>query len=117
MVVGLQLDGLEHRFEELLEEETMPLVDGDVFVLFTDGVSEAMNAEGDLFGEERLRALVEEHGGLGSDGLRERIVREVEAHVATADRHDDMTMIVVTVARSEPPVARSVQPGEEAAAP
>ena len=97
MVVGLQLDGLEHRFAELLEEVTVPLVDGDVFLLYTDGLSEAMNAEGDLFGEERLRMLVEEHGGLGSDGLRERIVRDVEAHVAGADPHDDMTLIVVTV--------------------
>jgi sigma-B regulation protein RsbU (phosphoserine phosphatase) len=100
MVVGLQLDGLEHRFEELLEERTVPLVDGDVFLLYTDGVSEAMNAEGDLFGEERLRELVEEHGDLGSDGLRERIVRDVEAYVGAADRHDDMTMIVVTVERT-----------------
>ncbi len=97
MVVGLQLDGLEHRFAELLEEVTVPLVEGDVFLLYTDGLSEAMNAEGDLFSEERLRLLVEEHGGLGSDGLRERIVRDVEAHVASADPHDDMTLIVVTI--------------------
>ena len=97
MVVGLQLDGLEHRFAELLEEVTVPLVEGDVFLLYTDGLSEAMNAEGDLYSEERLRMLVEEHGGLGSDGLRERIVRDVEAHVAGADPHDDMTLIVVTV--------------------
>jgi sigma-B regulation protein RsbU (phosphoserine phosphatase) len=97
MVVGLQLDGLEHRFAELLEEVTVPLVDGDVFLLYTDGLSEAMNADGDLFSEERLRVLVEEHGGLGSDGLRERIVRDVEAHVAAADPHDDMTLIVVTI--------------------
>ena len=41
--------------------------------------------------------LVEEHGGLGSDGLRERIVRDVEAHVAAADPHDDMTLIVLTI--------------------
>jgi serine phosphatase RsbU (regulator of sigma subunit) len=107
MVVGLQLDGLEHRFAELLEEVTLPLVDGDVFLLYTDGLSEAMNADGDLFSEERLRVLVEEHGGLGADGLRERIVRDVEAHVASADPHDDMTLIVVTVDATSPvgPVA------------
>jgi serine phosphatase RsbU (regulator of sigma subunit) len=101
MVVGLQLDGLEHRFGELLEEVTVPLVAGDVFLLYTDGLSEAMNADGDLFGEERLRALVEEHGGLNADGLRERIVRDVEAHVASADPHDDMTLIVLTVDGAE----------------
>jgi phosphoserine phosphatase RsbU/P len=102
MVVGLQLDGLEHRFAELLEEVTVPLVDGDVFLLYTDGLSEAMNADGDLFSEERLRVLVEEHGDLSADGLRERIVRDVEAHVASADPHDDMTLIVVTVDAASP---------------
>jgi phosphoserine phosphatase RsbU/P len=102
MVVGLQLDGLEHTFAELLEEVTVPLVEGDVFVLYTDGLSEAMNAEGDLYGEDRLRSLVEEHGGLGADGLRERIVRDVEAFVAGADPHDDMTLIVVAVDKAGP---------------
>jgi sigma-B regulation protein RsbU (phosphoserine phosphatase) len=97
MVVGLKLDGLEQRFAELLEEETVPLSPGDVFVLYTDGVSEAMNADGDLYSEERLRVLVEEHGDLGADGLRERIVRDVEAYVAGADPHDDMTLIVIAV--------------------
>jgi phosphoserine phosphatase RsbU/P len=101
MVVGLQLDGLEHRFAELLEEVTVPLVAGDVFLLFTDGLSEAMNADGDLYGEDRLRMLVEEHGGLGAEGLRERIVRDVEAHVGSADPHDDLTLIVVAVDGAE----------------
>jgi serine phosphatase RsbU (regulator of sigma subunit) len=102
MVVGLKLDGLEHKFTELLEEQTLPLAPGDVFVLYTDGVSEAMNPEGDLYSEERLRLLVEEHGGLGADGLRERIVRDVEAYAAGADPHDDMTLIVIAVDQAVP---------------
>ena len=97
MVVGLPIEGIAERFEELLEELTIPLHTGDVFVLFTDGVTEAMNLESDLFGEDRLRALVEEHGELSSEELRERIVREVEAFVGDADPHDDMTMILLKV--------------------
>jgi sigma-B regulation protein RsbU (phosphoserine phosphatase) len=100
MVVGLKLDGLEHKFTELLEEQTVPFAAGDVFVLYTDGVSEAMNAEGDLYGEERLRMLVEEHGDVGAEGLRERIVRDVEAYVTGADPHDDMTLIVIAIDRA-----------------
>ena len=101
LVVGLRLDGFEHQFEELLEELTIPLGVGDVFVLFTDGVTEAMNLDSDLFGEDRLRALVEEHGELSSDELRERIVREVEAFVGDADPHDDMTMVLLKVEHQE----------------
>jgi sigma-B regulation protein RsbU (phosphoserine phosphatase) len=101
MVVGLQIDGFEQRFESLLEELTIPLQTGDVFVLFTDGITEAMNAEMDLFGEDRLRGLIEEHAELSSEELRERILREVEAFVGEADPHDDMTMILLKV--EDPP--------------
>ena len=37
-----------------IERETFPLEPGDTFVLFSDGVSEAMNAAEDFYGEERL---------------------------------------------------------------
>jgi serine phosphatase RsbU (regulator of sigma subunit) len=97
MVVGLHIDGVAERFEALLEELTIPLQGGDVFVLFTDGITEAMNAQMDLFGEDRLRGLIEEHAELSSEELRERILREVEAFVGEADPHDDMTMILLKV--------------------
>jgi sigma-B regulation protein RsbU (phosphoserine phosphatase) len=94
MVLGLRIDGGE-LFERLLTDVTLPLDRGDVLLLFTDGISEAMNADSDLFGEARLARLVEEHGHLPADELRERILREIEAFVAGAPQHDDMTMILV----------------------
>jgi sigma-B regulation protein RsbU (phosphoserine phosphatase) len=59
-----------------------------------------MNPDSDLFGESRLSRIVEEHGHLDSGELRERIMREVEAFVGTADQHDDMTMILLKVDRA-----------------
>jgi sigma-B regulation protein RsbU (phosphoserine phosphatase) len=59
-----------------------------------------MNAESDLFGDLRLSRIVEEHGHLESGELRERIMREIEAFVGTADQHDDMTMILLKVDRA-----------------
>ena len=41
--------------------------------------------------------IVEEHGHLDSSELRERILREIEAFVGSADQHDDMTMILLKV--------------------
>jgi serine phosphatase RsbU (regulator of sigma subunit) len=97
MVVGLNIEGFETHFETLLEELSIPLECGDVFVLFTDGITEAMNADSDLFGDDRLTDIVEEHADMSCEELRERILREVDAFVGDADPHDDMTMILLKV--------------------
>jgi sigma-B regulation protein RsbU (phosphoserine phosphatase) len=106
MVVGLKLDNGE-MFERHLVEETIPLQPGDLYLLFTDGISEAMNAHDDLFGESRLGRLVESHAGLPSEELRERVLREIAAFVGDAPQHDDMTMILLKVdelAAMPPPI-------------
>lgn len=97
MVLGLRIDGAAEKFAELLEEDRIDLASGDVIVLYTDGITEAMNTESDLFGEPRLSQIVEEHGHLESGELRERILREIESFVGGADQHDDMTMILLKV--------------------
>ena len=96
LVLGLKIDRGE-MFERLLQEETITLRPGDLFVLFTDGISEAMNARDDCFGEGRLGQLVEAHAHLPSDELRERVLREISAFVGDAPQHDDMTMILLKV--------------------
>jgi sigma-B regulation protein RsbU (phosphoserine phosphatase) len=97
MVLGLRIDGAAAKFDALLEEKQITLHTGDVLVFYTDGITEAMNTESDLFGDSRLSQIVEEHGHLDSGELRERILREIEAFVGTADQHDDMTMILIKV--------------------
>jgi sigma-B regulation protein RsbU (phosphoserine phosphatase) len=97
LVVGLRIPGAQEKFAELLEEARIDLHTGDVFVFYTDGISEAMNPQSDLFGDARLGGLVEEHGHLETGELRERILREIEAFVDGADQHDDMTMILIKV--------------------
>ena len=96
LVLGLKIDGGE-RFDSLLEERTIRLGVGDVVLLFTDGVTEAMNAEGEPFGEDRLAALVAEHGDLPFEELRERILREIRAFVGDTALHDDLTIVVLKV--------------------
>ena len=95
-VLGLKIDNGE-RFESLLEEVTLHLGVGDVVLLFTDGVTDAMNAEGEPFGEERVAALLEEHGDLPFEELRERILREIRAFVGDTGLHDDLTLVLLKV--------------------
>jgi serine phosphatase RsbU (regulator of sigma subunit) len=94
LVLGLKLDDGQ-MFDRLLVEQTIPLHAGDLYVLFTDGISEAMNADDDCFGEARLALLLEEHADLPIEELRERILRDVEAFAGGAPQHDDMTMILL----------------------
>jgi sigma-B regulation protein RsbU (phosphoserine phosphatase) len=96
MVVGLKLDNGE-MFGRLLQEETIALRPGDLYLFFTDGISEAMNVHDDCFGESRLGELVQAHAHLPSAELRERVLREIAAFVGDAPQHDDMTMILLKV--------------------
>jgi serine phosphatase RsbU (regulator of sigma subunit) len=96
LVLGLKIDNGE-MFERLLQEDSLPLGPGDLFLLFTDGISEAMSPADECFGENRLGELIAEHGDLPSEELRERILREIRAFVGTAAQHDDMTMLLVKI--------------------
>jgi len=96
MVLGLQFD-LGDTFDRLLEEVTLPLGRGDLFLLYTDGISEAMNPSGDCFGDQRLVDLAERYADLASDDLQERILSDVHAFAGDAAQHDDMTMVLVRI--------------------
>ena len=75
----------------------MPIEEGDLFVLFTDGITEAMNAGDDCFGDARLGSIIEEHSHLPPEELRERVLREIAAFVGNAPQHDDMTMLLLRI--------------------
>jgi len=96
MVLGLTLD-VGDMFSRVLEELTLPIGRGDLFLLYTDGISEAMNVEGDCFGDSRLADLASQHADLTSTELRERILTEVRAFAGSAAQHDDMTMVLVKI--------------------
>jgi len=68
---------------------------GDVIVAFTDGISEAMNAAGDEWAEDGLIEAVRGARTLPAGALIEHIMASVDAFVAGAPQHDDMTLVVV----------------------
>jgi len=94
--MGLALDR-GSQFEKILEEESIPLESGDLFLFFTDGVTEAMNDRSELFGDDRLRGILEENSDLSVEELREKMVDEVFNFAGGAVQHDDMTMVLVKV--------------------
>ncbi len=75
------------------EALTVNLAPGDTVLFFTDGLVEAHNAAGELFGFERLDALLAAHASLSPDALIDRIIAEVMAFIGDAVQHDDITLV------------------------
>jgi serine phosphatase RsbU (regulator of sigma subunit) len=79
------------------EERSLELQNGDWLCLFTDGLVEAENSEGDWFGEQRLEALFEQASGGTPDELVTRIEKAIRTHRGQAEASDDATMLVLKV--------------------
>jgi sigma-B regulation protein RsbU (phosphoserine phosphatase) len=68
---------------------------GGILVAYSDGVTEAVNAEGEEFGEGRLTATIEHHRALGASELCEALVTAVRRFREPAPASDDLTVMVI----------------------
>jgi sigma-B regulation protein RsbU (phosphoserine phosphatase) len=85
----------------------------DVFVLFTDGVVEATNPEGEQFGRERLCEVIARHINRDASGLDGAIMDAVNEFVQSSALADDICIVAVEV--KAPAVARKVEPADAGA--
>jgi serine phosphatase RsbU (regulator of sigma subunit) len=79
------------------QETRVSLKQGDILVFSTDGIVEAVNEKGELFGFERFLASIEEGRGLNADELLEKIIKDVMLYAGKVEQHDDLTAVVVKV--------------------
>ena len=84
------------------EKERTRLAPGDRLFLYTDGVTEAENAQDEAYGEERLLAYLAGHPDEGGQALVEGVVQDVLAFCGTTRTRDDMTLMCVSRAGSAP---------------
>jgi len=75
---------------------TMKFEKDDIFVFYTDGITEAMNEKSELYGKERLAAVIESNKGLSPEGLLSAIEKDVRIF-EPKEQHDDMTMIAIKI--------------------
>ena len=73
---------------------------GDILLLYTDGVTEAMNTREEMFGEDRLKNLFltlggKDLGSIGSRGIVDAIKSEIVNFAGSEQQHDDLTIVVV----------------------
>jgi len=77
------------------EEGSIDLEAGDMILMYTDGVSEAMNSSEEEFGEKRLASIAQGNRKLPLSDLLHLIEQNVEVHHGSGDYEDDFTMLAV----------------------
>lgn len=77
------------------QESTLTLDKGDMLVTFTDGVTEACDPANNLYGEERLEALLATQEGNTAEQVTSAINNAVNAHANGAEQSDDITILVI----------------------
>ncbi len=77
------------------QSQVITLKPGHALVLYTDGVTEAMDAHHEEFEEKRLQACLENAGDLSVEALTCRVFDEVKAFAAGARQNDDITVLTL----------------------
>jgi len=78
-----------------LEEREVTLNTGDILVMYTDGVTEAMNLKREIFGEQRLRSVIEKNTEVNAQEMLDGIMEAVTQFIKDAPLSDDLTLVVV----------------------
>jgi len=81
--------------ESVYESAPLVMEAGDVLLLYTDGITEAANAAGELFGEARLAATMDASAGRGTEAVRNAVLRAVDEFRGPVELADDVTMLVL----------------------
>lgn len=77
------------------QDDNVPLKPGDIMVVFSDGVTEAMNGNQVQFGDVRLQEVIRSHKTESASALLDTIVDAVKSHVGGAPQMDDITLMVI----------------------
>jgi sigma-B regulation protein RsbU (phosphoserine phosphatase) len=86
----------------ILSEQMIHIQQGITLLLYTDGVTESVNAEDEMFGTEHLRAVVGKYNHQSAQTICERVLEGVNLHRGEASQSDDVTLLCVrTIARVE----------------
>ena len=92
--LGLGLDRGQ-LFNKTLKEERISLQPGDVFVLYTDGIIESRNEEGEEYGYERLLEALQNYRHEDANGIHSALLNDLNTFLGHKHYDDDMTLVVI----------------------
>ena len=93
----LEGEGLPLGVEESwsYRDYTKTVKAGQILVLTTDGISEAHNQDGEMFGKDRCKEIIRRYADLGANGIRLAIIDSVNTFRGEAPQEDDITLVVL----------------------
>jgi sigma-B regulation protein RsbU (phosphoserine phosphatase) len=92
MVVGIDSGSV---FDRITVDFTVPLERSDCLILYTDGVTETLNSEGDEFGVDRMMESVRASANDGAQAIVTRIIEDVREFTGSVPQNDDITLIAI----------------------
>jgi len=76
---------------------SIQLESGDRLFVYTDGITEAFNPEGELFGKDRLKDILDQNGSLPLSELKSAVLRALHRYTNKGLTHDDITLIALEI--------------------
>ena len=85
--------GIAEKIGHFQKDQKVRINDGDIIMLFTDGITEATNKKGEMFGQMRLEQLLDQYADLPINKILEKIIKEVNRF--QEEPLDDMTILII----------------------
>ena len=86
---------LGYLANETYHQETTSFHEGDIIVLYTDGITEDMNDDSEEFGEERLLNAITKYQSNSSYEIRQKIMEELNSFTGYGEHDDDATLVII----------------------
>ncbi len=93
MALGIDSGGV---FDRVLQDHSLTLEKGDCLVLYTDGVTEALDAAGSEYGLDNMVQAIRESASSGPTAVLQRLTDELQSFVGGHPQHDDITLIAIS---------------------
>ena len=87
--------GLDDEIADFVDQQKVRLDIDDVAVLFTDGITEAENLEGKLYGIEKLCEVIKQNRHLSATEIKDAVINDVRSHIGLQQVFDDITLLVL----------------------
>lgn len=94
--IGLGLDNAK-LFDANLQEIELKLTSGDIFLFYSDGLTEAMNSFKEEFGLQSVKKILKENSDKYSMDIQMNLIDEVQAFKGNAEQNDDITLVTVKI--------------------